>query len=361
MNNLLAENIRKYRKASGLTQDGLAEKLGITLGTISKWERGSSEPDVDYIMDMAELFRISVDALIGFSLRGNSIDMVLEKIDGLCSERKLKEAVKECDVALMKFPNDFKAVNKAADTYMFYAFEADAKDYFRKAKEQYRHCLELYPQNEDGVISKNELYNSLASCHLHLDEFEEAIEIYKKNNTAGINNSVIGLTYVHELKNTREAEPYIMKAFLRILQDALTTFSAFTILYREKREYKKCIEASEWMMTFIESVKKDKSKKCFYDKFISLFYLISAFAFDGLKNSERSEEYLKKAVESAKSYDEAPCITMTNILFLDAFENANIYDDYSTTSIDGLIRTFNESEAFLSDAFKERFKEIIGG
>ena len=39
MENNLAENIRAYRKSMGLTQDQLAEKLGVTLGAVSKWER----------------------------------------------------------------------------------------------------------------------------------------------------------------------------------------------------------------------------------------------------------------------------------------------------------------------------------
>ena len=64
MENKLAENIRDYRKRMGLTQEQLAERLGITLGTVSKWERGSSEPDLSYIMDLADLFRVSVDMMI---------------------------------------------------------------------------------------------------------------------------------------------------------------------------------------------------------------------------------------------------------------------------------------------------------
>ena len=80
MENTLAGNIRSYRKNLGLTQEQLAERLGITLGTVSKWERGSSEPDLSYIMDLAELFHVSVDALIGFSMRGADADEETDRI-----------------------------------------------------------------------------------------------------------------------------------------------------------------------------------------------------------------------------------------------------------------------------------------
>ncbi len=59
----LAENIRNARKSIGLTQEQLAEKLGITLGTISKWEREASEPEISYLMELADILRTSMDAL----------------------------------------------------------------------------------------------------------------------------------------------------------------------------------------------------------------------------------------------------------------------------------------------------------
>ena len=83
MENQLAENIRDHRKRLGLTQELLAERLGITLGTVSKWERGDSEPDLGFIMDLAELVHVSVDALIGFSLRGADADEEAERIEAL--------------------------------------------------------------------------------------------------------------------------------------------------------------------------------------------------------------------------------------------------------------------------------------
>ena len=59
----LAENIRNARKSIGLTQEQLAEKRGITLGTISKWEREASEPEISYLMELADILRTSMDAL----------------------------------------------------------------------------------------------------------------------------------------------------------------------------------------------------------------------------------------------------------------------------------------------------------
>lgn len=359
MNNYLAENIRKYRKAFNMTQDELAEKMDITLGTVSKWERGSSEPDLDYIMDMAEIFGISVDALIGYSMRGSNVNLLMDRIKQLFEERKLAEAVDECEIALLKYPNNFKLVYLAADMYMIFGFETEKSSYYEKAKELFRHSLELFSQNTDDNITENEVFNKLAGCHLHLGEFEKAIEIYKKNNNGGINDSIIGLTYVNELKNVKEAEPFLVKAYLNILREVLTTFSGFAVLYKEKKDFRGCIEVSEWMISFLNSVKADKKVHCFTDKFISMFYLIISFSFDGLGNHDSSETYLKKAFESAVVYDDNPCVTLENVLFIGTLEKYNIYDDYGLTAVEGLKKTFDETKAILSEWYIRQFEEII--
>ena len=61
---MLGKNIVSYRKSLGLTQMGLAEKLNYSDKAVSKWERGESMPDVLTLVQLAELFGISVDDLL---------------------------------------------------------------------------------------------------------------------------------------------------------------------------------------------------------------------------------------------------------------------------------------------------------
>ena len=60
-----AEIIVKYRKALGLTQEGLAQKLGVTNQAVSKWESGQSCPDIALLPLLADLFGITIDELFG--------------------------------------------------------------------------------------------------------------------------------------------------------------------------------------------------------------------------------------------------------------------------------------------------------
>ena len=60
----LGANIVTYRKRSGLTQAKLAERLNYSDKAVSKWERGESMPDVLTLVQLAELFDITVDDLL---------------------------------------------------------------------------------------------------------------------------------------------------------------------------------------------------------------------------------------------------------------------------------------------------------
>ena len=61
----LSHNIAAYRKQRGLTQEALAEQLGISFQAVSKWENEQSAPDIMFLPVLAEIFGVSIDALFG--------------------------------------------------------------------------------------------------------------------------------------------------------------------------------------------------------------------------------------------------------------------------------------------------------
>ena len=59
---ILIEN----RHKRGITQDALAAHIGVSKGAVSKWETGSSLPDISLLPQLASYFDISIDELIGY-------------------------------------------------------------------------------------------------------------------------------------------------------------------------------------------------------------------------------------------------------------------------------------------------------
>lgn len=58
------ENLQKLRKEKGLSQEQLAEKLGVTRQSVSKWESGASYPEMDKIVSLCNMFHCDLDVLI---------------------------------------------------------------------------------------------------------------------------------------------------------------------------------------------------------------------------------------------------------------------------------------------------------
>ncbi len=76
---ILANRIYESRKLMGVTQEVLAEKLGITPQSVSRWENGQSRPDVDMLPKLAAFFGTTIDALFGYQAENLKINRYEEK------------------------------------------------------------------------------------------------------------------------------------------------------------------------------------------------------------------------------------------------------------------------------------------
>lgn len=61
----LEDNLQKFRKSKGLSQEELAEKCDISRQAIAKWESGESVPTIDKLIFLADFYKVSLDELVG--------------------------------------------------------------------------------------------------------------------------------------------------------------------------------------------------------------------------------------------------------------------------------------------------------
>ena len=94
-NNNLARNISLLRKERKLTQDQLAEYLGVTKASVSKWETGQSYPDFPLLPQIATYFGVTVDQLIGYEPQ-----LSKERIRTECAALRSAFATKDFDSTL---------------------------------------------------------------------------------------------------------------------------------------------------------------------------------------------------------------------------------------------------------------------
>lgn len=109
MNLNLSKNIRKYRRDMSLSQEQLAERLGVSFQTVSKWERDECMPDITLLPRIAGFFHITVDALLGVDLLKEAEEV--EAIAAKCREADChyrgNEIAALCEQGLARYPNNF--------------------------------------------------------------------------------------------------------------------------------------------------------------------------------------------------------------------------------------------------------------
>ena len=71
VNKMFSDNLINLRKIHHLTQEDVAEKVGVTRQSVAKWESGESVPDLDKCRMLADLFRVSLDDLANYEPEDN--------------------------------------------------------------------------------------------------------------------------------------------------------------------------------------------------------------------------------------------------------------------------------------------------
>ena len=69
INLVLGENIRRFRKKMKMTQEELADKIGVSFQAVSKWENAQSAPDISLLPLLAEVFNCRIDDLFVRTIR----------------------------------------------------------------------------------------------------------------------------------------------------------------------------------------------------------------------------------------------------------------------------------------------------
>ncbi len=83
----LGNNLFQARKKCGLSQEEVAEKLGVSRQTISKWETDETLPDIRQSKRLALLYRLSLDELIDFDMDVQEVEQAIERTSAALEEK----------------------------------------------------------------------------------------------------------------------------------------------------------------------------------------------------------------------------------------------------------------------------------
>lgn len=344
----LAQNIRALRKERRMTQEMLAEALGVTVGAVHKWETGASMPEIRLLIELAELFCVSLDALLGYEMRSSSAESVIERIKECLCAKDFEAVLSEAEKALLRYPNTFRVVHCCADVCERMGVETRSKDALLRAVELMERSITLLSQNDDPQISEVTIRSDIAICHIMLGQTEKGIEILKKYNAGGINNSLLGLICSQQEKcEKEETAKYLQGGMCDVVTNAIRCMSGYVNYYMQCENVRAALESAEWLAATLRSLKTDSSAVCYLDKIIATFQAVSAAMQMLLGNGEEAQIILRQAYVKANAFDADPVYDLRGIKFyIDNTEKITTSDDLGESAAAAIEKLFASEARF---------------
>ena len=146
----IGSTIKHLRRVKDITQEQLAEYLGITSRAISQWECDRTAPDISQLPALCHIFNVSSDVLLGIDIEKNNeeIKKYLHEADDLGNRGKISERTALLREANQKFPRDYKIMQCLADSLVC---EYSRKG-FRRYDEVFALCNRILAECTDSMV-----------------------------------------------------------------------------------------------------------------------------------------------------------------------------------------------------------------
>ena len=355
----LSENIKKYRKDMGLTQEELADALGVTIGAVSKWENGNNVPDIMMLMEIANFFNVSMDEFLGYDMSSKNMDDMCERISDLCNARKYEEAIKEANNALVRYPHNFKVIYSCSLLYYLKAYEqGDDKDR-EKAIELLKRAQEFISQNKDPRVSEFLIKRRIAEMYTKSDP-DKALELLKEINYDDCNSTAIAMILA-EKDEREEALKYYNTALLKNFSEQysiLVNASIAVAASCKRKDYQTAIDLIDTEMQILKLYGSDAEKNYTF-KLRTILLIMKAWWLSCIRDYKHMEECVKEAYALAVKLDAegVPFELSSSLKFYFSDDKAYFYDTVGVDAVEG-IETMFERERDGSKAIGKNYDHM---
>ena len=127
----IGSTIKRLRREKDITQEQLAEYLGITSRAISQWECDRTAPDISQLPALCHIFDVSSDVLLGIDIEKSNeeIKKYLTEANELLCQGKYVEQTTLLREANRRFPRDYKIMERLADAIVCEYSRKGIKEY----------------------------------------------------------------------------------------------------------------------------------------------------------------------------------------------------------------------------------------
>lgn len=171
----IGSTIKQLRRENDMTQEQLAEYLGITSRAVSQWECGRTAPDISQLPLLANIFDVSTDVLLGVDIEKNKkkISEILDTAHKVILENGgLEKRTTILREGIRQYPRSFEIMERLADALVCEYSRKGIKDY----SEVFDLCNRVLAECTDSTVRNNAL-QTLGTAYEYAGKEEEMLKV----------------------------------------------------------------------------------------------------------------------------------------------------------------------------------------
>lgn len=356
----IGTTIKQLRQEQNITQEQLAEALGITSRAVSQWECDRTAPDISQLPALANFFDVTTDQLLGVDIKRSEeeVEKIIDKWKKLNNDGETKAIIEYLSEKIKIYPKESRLLELLADAlYWYYFLDGKAKSDEEKAKiskgiiSLCERALRYSKPNENTDGAKQ----TLVFLYTDLGERDKAKEIVESLPTASCT------------RNMLEAGVYEGKEALEIRQWALLDLmQMMAILFKEiyadeAYTYEQRLEILEARNSLINLITGGTPN--FYASRLSNSSFCMSWCQFKLGDKDKAIDMLEAALEYAESYETRPDGVKYAPCWLSELEDKREYvgNTNKDTEYDVLYNFITSEAVGFCDAFEgnARFEEFM--
>jgi len=354
----IAKVITSKRKEKGITQDKLAEYIGVSKASVSKWETAQSYPDITFLPRLAAYFNISIDELIGYlpQMTKEDINKTYQHLAAEFSRKPFDEILDECRSVIKKYYACFPLLLRMAVLLLNHYMLEKEKEKQEGLLQEICELLARIKTESDDVWIVNQANSLEALCRISMNQPIEALELLDESMKPPISDNFLIAQAYQMTGNIEKAKSALQVSIYQHLGGLLGPAHSYLLLIADQPEkFEQAFERFIQIAKIFEVEKLNPNSLC-------LLYLAAAQGYT-MQNS------LDKAFKMLENYS---YICTTSLLpyklkgdtFFDRIDNW--LKDYDVDAPrdekiikESIVQSVTENPGFLPLHDEPKFQSIV--
>ncbi|ABS42689.1 helix-turn-helix domain-containing protein [Clostridium botulinum] len=299
---LIGEVIYRLRKEKAITQEQLANFVGVSTAAVSKWESGASYPDITLLPVIAAFFNVTIDTLLNFKIELSDEEVmdIFNECEKLFSNGEIHKAIDKSKKYIINYTSSYYLKLRIGFLFIVYSWKSTDEE---KCKEMIGYSIKLF-EDVSKNCTKIELVEQalfqLGALYPSIGEEDKAVEALNKINKSKVNPDMLLANIYMEKNELKKAREIMQSNLYKSISDITTACFGLANSYMKDEKNLYMVEKYYNLSINIKKIFSPNG-----DSILELYMEYLSFAQIYLKfnDSKKAIDMLHKMIYDMKKYD----------------------------------------------------------